>query len=94
MDDYTNLKKSVDKYQKKGLMYRADGNQLKLDCIENFLISVNNPKTTKDDAKKILKNESANDMQKMNKTNSRSQMNEKKLCLMFISMLLVCLLFF
>ena len=75
-------------------MYRADGNQLKLDCIENFLISVNNPKTTKDDAKKILKNESANDMQKMNKTNSRSQMNEKKLCLMFISMLLVCLLFF
>ena len=94
MDDYANLKKSVDKYQKKGLMYRADGNQLKLDCIENFLISVNNPKTTKDDAKKILKNESANDMQKMNKTNSRSQMNEKKLCLMFISMLLVCLLFF
>ena len=94
MDYYTNLKKSVDKYQKKGLMYRADGNQLKLDCIENFLISVNNPKTTKDDAKKILKNESANDMQKMNKTNSRSQMNEKKLCLMFISMLLVCLLFF
>ena len=94
MDYYTNLKKSVDKYQKKGLMYRADGNQLKLDCIENFLISVNNPKTTKDDAKKILKNESANDMQKMNKTNSRSHMNEKKLCLMFISMLLVCLLFF
>ena len=94
MDYYTNLKKSVDKYQKKGLMYRADGNQLKLDCIENFLISVNNPKTTKDDAKIILKNESANDMQKMNKTNSRSQMNEKKLCLMFISMLLVCLLFF
>ena len=94
MGYYTNLKKSVDKYQKKGLMYRADGNQLKLDCIENFLISVNNPKTTKDDAKKILKNESANDMQKMNKTNSRSQMNEKKLCLMFISMLLVCLLFF
>ena len=94
MDYYTNLKKSVDKYQKKGLLYRADGNQLKLDCIENFLISVNNPKTTKDDAKKILKNESANDMQKMNKTNSRSQMNEKKLCLMFISMLLVCLLFF
>ena len=64
MDDYTNLKKSVDKYQKKGLMYRADGNQLKLDCIENFLISVNNPKIKKDDAKKILKNESANDMQK------------------------------
>ena len=94
MDYYTNLKKSVDKYQKKGLLYRADGNQLKLDCIENFLISVNNPKTTKDDAKKNLKNESANDMQKMNKTNSRSQMNEKKLCLMFISMLLVCLLFF
>ena len=94
MDYYTNLKKSVDKYQKKGLLYRADGNQLKLDCIENFLISVNNPKTAKDDAKKILKNESANDMQKMNKTNSRSQMNEKKLCLMFISMLLVCLLFF
>ena len=94
MDYYTNLKKSVDKYQKKGLLYRADGNQLKLDCIENFLISVNNPKTTKDDAKKILKNESASDMQKMNKTNSRSQMNEKKLCLMFISMLLVCLLFF
>ena len=94
MDYYTNLKKSVDKYQKKGLLYRADGNQLKLDCIENFLISVNNPKTTKDDAKKILKNESANDMQKMNKTNCRSQMNEKKLCLIFISMLLVCLLFF
>ena len=94
MDYYTNLKKSVDKYQKKGLLYRADGNQLKLYCTENFLISVNNPKTTKDDAKKILKNESANDMQKMNKTNSRSQMNEKKLCLMFISMLLVCLLFF
>ena len=32
-------------------MYSADGNQFKLSRIKNFLISVNNPKTTKDDAK-------------------------------------------
>ena len=52
MDDYTNLKKKIGKYQKKkGFTLSADGHQFKLDRINNSLICVNNPKTTKDDAK-------------------------------------------
>ena len=47
-------------------MYSADGNQFKLSRIKNFLISVNNPKTTKDDAKIFLKNDIANEMPKIN----------------------------
>ena len=72
------FKKSVGQYQKEGFTYSADGHQFKLDRINNFLISVNNPKTTKDGAKIFLKNDIANEMKKIIKANPRSQINEKK----------------
>ena len=42
------------------------------------MISINNPKTTKDGAKNFLKNDIANEMKKIIKSNPRSQINEKK----------------
>ena len=55
MDDYTNLKKEFDRKQKKDFAYSADSHQFNLNHINNYLISVNNRKTTKDDAKTFLK---------------------------------------
>ena len=55
MDDYTNLKKEFDKKQKKDFAFSADSHQFNLNHINNYLISVNNRKTTKDDAKTFLK---------------------------------------
>ena len=42
MDDNTNLKKNVDKYQKNDFTYSADGKQFKPDSVKNLLISVSN----------------------------------------------------
>ena len=80
MNGYANLKKNVAEYQKKGLMYSADGNQFKLNRTNDFFISVNNPKITKDGAKNVL-NDIANEIQKIIKTNPRGQANEKKIVL-------------
>ena len=55
MDDYTNLEEEFNKKQKKGFAYSADSHQFNLNHINNYLISVNNQKTTKDDAKTFLK---------------------------------------
>ena len=81
MDDYTNLKKEFDKKQKKDFAYNADSHQFNLKDINNYLISVNNRKTTKDDAKTFLKNDIANEMQKIIKTNPRNQIKEKNIML-------------
>ena len=80
MNGYANLKKNVAEYQKKGLTYSADGNQFKLNRTNDFFISVNNPKITKDGAKNVL-NDIANEIQKIIKTNPRGQANEKKIVL-------------
>ena len=93
MDDYTNLKKEFDRKQKKDFAYSAGSHQFNLNHINNYLISVNNRKTTKDDAKTFLKNDIANEMQKIIKTNPRSQIKEKNM-LNAYSMLLKCLLLF
>ena len=66
--------------KKKGLTYSADGNQFKLNRTNDFFISVNNPKITKDGAKNVL-NDIANEIQKIIKTNPRGQANEKKIVL-------------
>ena len=47
------------------------------------MISINNPKTTKDGAKNFVKNDIANEMNKIIKANPRSQINEKKYMLDF-----------
>ena len=80
MDVYANLKKKIGKYQKKkkGFTLSADGHQFKLDRINNSLICVNNPKLQKMTLKFFLKNDIANEMQMIIKTNPRSQINEKK----------------
>ena len=80
MNGYANLKKNVAEYQKKGLTHSADGNQFKLNRTNDFFISVNNPKITKDGAKNVL-NDIANEIQKIIKTNPRGQANEKKIVL-------------
>ena len=52
---------------------------------------MNNPKATKDGVKIVLKNDVADEVEKITETNPRSQTNGKKLCLMFLSVLLECL---
>ena len=74
---HESLKKCC-RVSKKGLTYSADVNEFKLYRINNFLISVNNPKTTKDGAKNILKNDISIEIQKIIKINPRGQANEKK----------------
>ena len=80
MKGYANLKKNFAEYQKKGLTYSADGNQFKLNRTNDFFISANKPKITKDGAKNIF-NDIANEIQKIIKTNARGQANEKKIVL-------------
>ena len=80
MKGYANLKKNFAEYQKKGLTYSADGNQFKLNRTNDFFISVNKPKITKDGAKNVL-NDIANEIQKIIKTNPTGQANEKKIVL-------------
>ena len=66
---------------KKGFTYSftfTDSHQFKLDRVKNFLSSVNNPKTTKDDAKFFLKNDIGYETLKIIKTNPSSQISEKK----------------
>ena len=64
--------------RKEGFTYSADGRQFKFDCIKNFFISVNNPKTTKDDAKIFLETYIVNEMQDISKKYPRGQVNEKQ----------------
>ena len=66
------------KKKKKDLTYSADDNQFKLDCINNFFISVSNSKIKKNSVKNVLKNDIMNKKQKIIKTNPRGQANEKK----------------
>ena len=49
MDDYTNLKKNVDQYQKSNYTYSADGKQFNFNGIKNLFIIASNPKTAKND---------------------------------------------
>ena len=66
------------KKKKKDLTYSADDNQFKLDCINNFFVSVSNSKIKKNSVKNVLKNDIMNKKQKIIKTNPRGQANEKK----------------
>ena len=81
MVDYQFLKEMVISIKKEGFTYSADGRRFKFDLIENFFISVNNPETTKDDAKNFMKNYIMNEMQDVSKTYPRGQVNEKQIML-------------